>query len=384
MSDSICFQRGSFPMLKHWNYLSSCSQSALHEDVLEAMNDYQKSLLVIGNNWDIAIEKLEKTRASFAKFIGAEVDEIAIVPSVSDAISRITMSLPIIKERNTLVFTDLDFPTVGQILQAQKEQGFRLEMIHSENGVIETDAYEKEVSENTLLTYIPHVCYYNGFKQDIKSISNIVHQKGSLLFVDAYQSAGHIPIHVKEMDIDICTTGMRKYMLGIAGIAFLYIKKDLMDQLKPKSLGWLGQDKHSMFNLTHPTLATSARRFEGGTPSFISIFAAHAALELFQKLDLQSISNYHEDLTQKILEYAIEHRLPISGSLNIKKRSSLTSFYVENAEKLGKLFKHRNINVTTKDQVIRMAPHFYNTYDEVVQMMDVLVKHNSDEWQRRC
>ncbi|WP_324611574.1 aminotransferase class V-fold PLP-dependent enzyme [Bacillus massiliglaciei] len=159
----------------------------------------------------------------FAKLIGAETDEVAILCSVSDAISTIATSLPFQKVKNKIMFTDIDFPTVGHIWFAQEPFKDNISMIRSLNGEIPLEQYEKEITTDTFLTCIPHVNYYNGYKQNVREIADIAHRKGSLLFVDAYQSAGHIPIDVKEMDIDILTTGSRKYMLGIPGVSFLYI-----------------------------------------------------------------------------------------------------------------------------------------------------------------
>ncbi|KQU24342.1 hypothetical protein ASG61_20700 [Bacillus sp. Leaf75] len=103
------------------------------------------------------------------------------------------------------------------------------------------------------------VISYNGYTQNLKEIADIVHKKGSLLFVDAYQSAGHIPINVKEMNIDILSTGTRKYMLGIPGVAFLYIKKELAEQLKPRHTGWFGQENKTKFDIFNSTYAPGAR-----------------------------------------------------------------------------------------------------------------------------
>ena len=137
------------------------------------------------------------------------------MPSVSDAVAAVAAAMPQPPRRRQIAFTDIDFPAVGQIWLAQDRFKDHLIIIQSEDGMIDLEQYEKDVTDQTLLTCVPHAGYRNGFKQDIKQIAEIVHQKGSLLFVDAYQTAGHIPIHVKDMDIDILAAGTRKYMLGI-------------------------------------------------------------------------------------------------------------------------------------------------------------------------
>ncbi|MDE3839106.1 aminotransferase [Bacillus methanolicus] len=365
MSHPYCSYRSLFPTLSTHVHLASCSQGALAQPVSKAIEEYHNGLLLSGSNWDEAIEKVEETRKKFAELIGAETDEIAVLSSVSDAISAIATSLPYQKEKNKIVFTDIDFPTVGHIWLAQEQFKDNITFIRSSNGIIHVEQYEKEVKHDTLLTCIPHVCYYNGYMQNLKVIADIVHKKGSLLFVDAYQSAGQIPINVKEMDIDILAAGTRKYMLGIPGVAFLYIKKELAENLKPRVTGWLGQEKTSEFDIYHPVFAAGARRFETGTPSFISVYAAYEAIKLLLEVGIDNIQSYLKELTRFTLHYGQEKGLHIIGPLSTKCRSSMTSFYVENASKIEGFLREKNIVVSARKDVIRIAPHFYNTKDEL-------------------
>lgn len=182
--------RSLFPVLNTHIYLASCSQGALAQPVSKAIEEYHNSLLLTGRNWSESLNKLEETRAKFAELIGADLDEIAVVSSVSDAISALATSLPDHQKKNKVVFTEMDFPTVGHIWFAQEPIKEHISIIRSSNGEISLEQYEHEVTMDTLITCIPHVNYYNGFKQDIKEIADIVHRKGSLLLVDAYQSAG--------------------------------------------------------------------------------------------------------------------------------------------------------------------------------------------------
>ncbi|MGH1145388.1 aminotransferase class V-fold PLP-dependent enzyme [Bacillus pseudomycoides] len=366
------FYRSLFPILDTHIHLASCSQSALAKSVSEGIEEYHKSLLLFGSNWNEAIRKMDETRMKFAELIGAETDEIAVLSSVSDAISAIATSLPYQQKKNKIVFTDIDFPTVGHIWFAQEPFKDNISVIRSSNGEIPLEQYEKEITTDTLVTCIPHVNYYNGYKQNVREIAGIVHKKGSLLFVDAYQSAGHIPIDVKEMEIDILATGTRKYMLGIPGVTFLYIKKELAEQLRPRVTGWLGQEKASSFNIYNSVFASGTRRFETGTPSFISIYAAYEALKLLLEVGIDNIETYLKELTQFIIHYGQEKGLHLIGPLSTDDRTSLMSFYIENASNVEKILRDKKIIVSARKDVIRIAPHFYNTKDEIKYAMDEL------------
>jgi selenocysteine lyase/cysteine desulfurase len=364
--------RSLFPVLASKIHLASCSQGAIAKTVSESIEEYMNSLLTVGANWNQSIQEVEKAKTSFAKLIGADPNEIAVLGSVSDIFSTIASSLSFAKGKNRIVTTDMDFPTVGHVWLAQQKFGANVSFIPSEQGVIPIEYYERFVTSDTLITSIPHICYYNGFKQDIKAIAEIVHRKGSLLFVDAYQSAGQVPIDVKKMDIDILAAGTRKYMLGIPGIAFLYIKNELAEQWKPRVTGWFGQANHSRFDVHQLTQAPGARRFETGTPSFVSAYAATAAIRLLLEIGVENISSYLNQLAQFALDYGQEKGLQVVGPLSANRRGAMTAFYAENAGQIETILKERNIIVSARNDVIRIAPHFYNTQDEVRQAIDEL------------
>ncbi|MBA4536708.1 aminotransferase class V-fold PLP-dependent enzyme [Bacillus aquiflavi] len=366
--------RSLFPILSDYVYLANCSQGALALPVSKAIEEYNRQLLFSGRNWKQSIAKMEETREKFAKLIGAETDEIAILTSVSDAISAIASCLPFRNKKKKIILTDIDFPTVAHIWLAQEQFKNNVTFIHSTNGMIHLTQYEKEVTNETLLTCIPHVSFYNGYKQNIKEIADIVHRKGSLLFVDAYQSAGHIPINVKEMDIDILTTGTRKYMLGIPGVAFLYIKKELAQQLKPKLTGWFGQESTAVFNMSNPVFATGARRFETGTPSFISIYAACEAINLLLQIGVHNIQLYLQQLADYTRNFGAEKGLQIIGPFSAESSSSMTAFYAKNALKVEQLLKEKKVIVAARNDVIRIAPHFYNNKDELTYAITELAR----------
>ncbi|MHA7098039.1 aminotransferase class V-fold PLP-dependent enzyme [Priestia aryabhattai] len=374
MNNPFSSYRSFFPILSEYVHLASCSQGAIAQPVSRAIEDYHNSLLSSGTNWQQAILKLEATREKFAELINAEPDEIAILTSVSDVLSAVATCLPYHHTKNRIVLTDMDFPTVGHVWYAQEEYGANLSLIRSLDGVLSLEQYEKEVTERTLLTCISHVSYQNGYTQNIKEIADVVHKKGSHLFVDAYQSAGHIPIDVKEMNIDMLSTGTRKYMLGIPGVAFLYIKKELAEQLKPRHTGWFGQESKTKFDIFNSTYALGARRFETGTPSFISVYAAYEALNLLLDVGINHIHSYLKKLNRFTRECGLQSGLQINSPLATEITSGITSFYMDNASEIEKRLREENILVSARNDVIRIAPHFYNTKEEVEYAITELSK----------
>lgn len=373
---NTCFSsyRSLFPVLGDYVHLASCSQGAIAQPISKAIEEYHASLLSVGTNWEESILKVEATRKKFAEFINAEPDEIAIVASASDAISAVATTLSYHHTKNRISLTDLEFPTAGHIWFAQKHHGADVSFIRSQNGMLPLEQYEKEVTERTLLTFISHVSYHNGFTQNLKKISNIVHHKGSLLFVDAYQSAGQVPIDVREMNIDMLCTGTRKYMLGIPGVAFLYIKKELAEQLQPRHTGWFGQEDKAKFDIYNSIYAYGAKRFETGTPCFISIYAAYEALKLLLNVGVEHIHSYLQDLGKFTREFGIANGLKVATPTASSMYSGMTPFFIDEASKVEKKLKEKRILVSSRKDVIRIAPHFYNTKEELEYAINELVQ----------
>lgn len=359
MNEKIVSQ---FPTLTNRNYLASCSQGLLPASTSDAITAYHEELLDNGTNWDAAMGMLERARESFAALIGADPDEIAVVSSVSHAISAIATAFPDPLTRDEVIFTDFDFPTVADVWTAQAKFQGKLHVIPSEHGKISPASFEDHISEKTLLTSIPHVHYKSGLKLDIKEIAEIAHRKGSLLFVDAYQSAGHCPIHVKEMGIDFLATGTRKYLLGIPGIAFLYIDKKIADTLQPSMTGWLGKGKKD------------ARKFDTGTPSFISAYAAKASLDFIQSVGVRHIAAYLEELRAFTVQYGRKKGLRLYGAEEVENRTSLTAFFHPRAAEVVHKLQEKGIVLTAKENIIRIAPHVYNTRQDIERAIDEIVQ----------
>ncbi|OBA03700.1 aminotransferase [Bacillus subtilis] len=353
--------RQLFPTVQTHTMLASCSQSALAEPVSRAIKDYHDSLLLMGTNWNEAIEKTESARNEFAQLIGAEPDEIAIVPSVSDALVSVASSLTDFKKKH-VVYTEMDFPTVSHVWQALSD--YNVSVIPSIDGGLLLEQFEAHITDETVLTCVPHVHYRDGFVQDVKAIAEISKRKGSLLFVDAYQSAGHIPIDVREWGVDMLAAGTRKYLLGISGMAFLYVRKELADALKPKASAWFGRES----GLDAP-YAKGARRFQTGTPAFISVYAASAALSLLNHIGVSRIRDHVKTICSDACQYAAEKGLQLAAT-QARRQQGMVAIRDERASETAMLLRKKKVICAPRDTAIRLAPHFYNTKDELRHAID--------------
>ncbi|NPV44492.1 MAG: aminotransferase class V-fold PLP-dependent enzyme [Firmicutes bacterium] len=361
-----------FPILKDIIHVANCSQGPQAKRVRKAIETYLDNWLTVGMDWEYWVGETIKAKEEFAKLINAHPSEIAISTSVSEATASIASSLNVNSPKKKIVTTEAEFPTVAHVWLAHQKYGFKVDFIPLKNGEILEEDYEKIVDEDTVITSVTHVYYQNGFKQDIKKIADIVHKNGSLILVDAYQSVGTVHIDVKEMDIDILTSGNLKYLLGIPGIAFTYVKKDIIPWLKPAVTGWFGQENPFAFHVRYLDFAGDARRFDTGTPPVLASFAAKAGMEIINQVGPKFIQDRIDILSEYTIKGALERGLEVVSPIDVSKKGATTAVKVPDPHDVELQLKKRNIIASARGDVIRIAPHFFTTKSDLDVVLDQL------------
>jgi selenocysteine lyase/cysteine desulfurase len=207
--------RSRFRVFKKKIYLNSCSQGALCDAVEASQQEHIQSWHDSGSPWDVWVEKYEAARTAFARFIGAEPDEVAIIPSASAGINSIASALDF-RSRRKVVMGEFEFPTMGQIWLAQQRRGMEIQFLESHKDRLSADAYAEAIDNQTLIVPLTHICFMNGFRSDVRAVTRLAHDQGALVMLDDYQDAGTRPINVKELNVDFYVTGALKYLTCVA------------------------------------------------------------------------------------------------------------------------------------------------------------------------
>lgn len=364
--------RKQFPILENSIHLANCSQSPQSIRVRNAIEGYLDNWNEVGMNWEEWMEAVDKSKAEFAKLINAHPSEIAMHTSVSAATYSIASALDYSGRRNKVVVTEAEFPTVAQVWTASQRLGLNLEFVPLVNGEIDIASYEKIIDEKTLITSIPQVYYQNGFKQDIAAICEIAHNKGSLFYVDAYQCLGTEPVDVKAMDIDILSSGNLKYMLGLPGSAYLYVKKELIPFMRPMATGWFGQENPFAFDIHHFQYASDARRFDTGTPSIITAYGAKAGMEIINEIGVPNIKIWIDELSRYTFQELEKRGLETTSPKDISKKGPTTAIAVSDPHAVEMKLKERKIVASARGPILRYAPHFFVTREDIDRALDAL------------
>lgn len=368
--------RESFPILERVAHLGNCSQGAQSKQVLAGIRRYLDNWGGVGMDWDSWVEEVDAAKAEFAKLIGADKEEIAVAASVSDLVSSIANSLDYTGKRNKIVVTDAEFPTVDYIWLANQRHGAKVDFISvNENHEIDINEYERYIDENTLLTSATHVYYLNGFKQDAAKMAEIAHRKGSLFLLDSYQCLGTEPVDVKRMNIDILVSGCLKYLFGVPGIAFMYVNKELIQNLKPSVTGWFGQTNPFLFQTRYNDWANTASRFDTGTPPVLTGYAARAGIEIINQVGVEKIKDRVDMLSAYALSGCIARGLKTISPLDVSKKGGTTAIVCGDkvdSHTMEKLLRDRGVIGSGRGEVIRFAPHFYTKVNEIDYALDMV------------
>jgi selenocysteine lyase/cysteine desulfurase len=366
--------RSRFKIFQRKIYLNTCSQGALSDAVQVGLEDYIASWHEQGSPWELWVGRYEAARNAFAQFIHAAPEEVAIVTSASAGINSIASALDF-RERRKVVLGEFEFPTMGHIWLAQRARGADVQFVRAEGNRIPAAHYEQMIDPETLIVPLTHVCFKNGFRSEVGAITRIAHASGALVMLDDYQDCGTRPVDVKAMDVDFYVTGTLKYLLGPPGLAFMYVRKELVPSLVPTVTGWFAQANPFAYDPQHVDLSPTARRFESGSPPVPNVYAAMPGIQLLSEIGMENVEAHIKELVQALL--ARVHDLGVCAKTPVGSAGPLVVLQSTDSNLLLQKLAERDIVASNRHDGLRLAFHVYNTMDDVEAVMEIL-KANID------
>jgi selenocysteine lyase/cysteine desulfurase len=371
---SVAEFRAHFPALADTTYLASCSQGALSDAMTAALLEFQFSIREHGAPWELWMGKVAEARAGFARHIGADVDEVAVVSTASEGAFHVA-STQDWSTRPRLVTTDMEFPSVAHVWLAQRPRGAEVVHVPDRDGVVELDDYLALVDERAALVSVPLISYRNGLRLPVREVVARARELGAKTFVDAYQGMGVEPVDVRELDCDYLVSGSLKYMLGIPGLAFLYVRSGVRDDVAPSLTGWFGRQDPFNFDPRHLDHPTHARRFEGGTPSIPSAYGAVAGLSLLEQLDMHRVQQHITELTRSLQDQLMAAGEVTRSPKDDALRGPQVALFDADPHALDAHLKAHSVIGSPRGDVVRLSFHLYNDDSDVTRAVQAVADY---------
>jgi selenocysteine lyase/cysteine desulfurase len=333
--------REQFPITNEKVYLAHASRGPLPICGAEAIQRYVRDSMHSGLTLVDAGVPEDGGRALFAQLIGAGKDEVAFVENTSVGLN---IAAGVVDQRkgSNVVTTDYEYSSVTYPF-LRREPGVKVRFVENVEGEVLLGDMEKAVDDETVAVVVSHVHWLNGFRHDLKALAEIAHEHGAYLIVDAIQSAGAMRIDARRDGVDFLTAGCYKWLLSPPGSGYLYVRRELIESLKPSLAGW--RSTSGVRDRDHLTLKFSgdARRFEIGAPAYISLVAATEAMKLLLDAGKDFIEERVLMLTGRLGDALRELGLYVTSPETASYSSGILNFRVDQPQNVVEELKSEGI-----------------------------------------
>jgi kynureninase len=387
VSDSLLAFREEFPILEKTTYLVSNSLGPMPRTVPEKLAEYARDWGDLGVKawnrgwWELPVD----VGNEIAPLINAGKDEIVMMPNVTIAQTAVLSSIDFTKERDTVVMTELDFPSVRYAFAEMAEKlGARVVVVRSDDGLtIDRDRLLAAIDGRTRLVAISHVLFRSSFFMDVEAICARAHEVGALVSLDSFHAVGIVPVDVKRSKTDFLTGGVLKWLCGGPGACFLYVSPSVRDKLKPALTGWQAHARPFAFEETME-FTSGAFRWLNGTPVIPALYAAAEGPKLLRRAGVGAIREKSVRLTSRLIDLADARGYTVNAPRDPAQRGGTVAIDVPHGYEVTQHLLSRNILVDYRVGAgIRIAPHFFTREDELDEAVSEIEKAlESGSWQR--
>jgi selenocysteine lyase/cysteine desulfurase len=376
VSASVAACRGRFPIFERLVYINSCSQGALSDSVRAAYDEYLTGWDERGAPWDYWVERTEAARGAFARLVNGEPDDVAVTTSLSAGVSPLASAIDF-GARSKVVISDFEFPTIGQIWHAQELRGAQVVHVPADGAEIPLERFDAAIDEQTAVVSIAAVCYRNGSRLPVEEIARIAHERGALVVLDAYQAIGTYPLDVTELGVDVVAAGVLKYLLGSAGLGFMWTRPGLSEELLPTQTGWFADKNIFEMDISDYSPSPTARRFQSGTPPVPAIYAGIAGIELMQEIGVAETREHVTALNEHLIAGVDDLGGTVVTPRDPDKRGALVCIASTDAPGLVAQLEQDGIVTSDRDGNLRVSAHAYNTVEDIDAVLAALACHRA-------
>lgn len=343
------------------------------------MVEFQRKIAeggTIGFDEEDETRALDGAKNEACSLLGCDQDELALLASSSEGVCSLAWSLSF-KPRSNIVSTDAEFPSVTYAwMRLAHEKPLEIRLAKNRDGVVYERELERLVDDHTAVLAISHVEYGTGQRFNLRWLSDLAHSHGALLFVDATQSAGLIPIDARRDGVDAIVSSSYKGLLGPFGAALLYVKRELAESLTPALVGWRSTPDPYHLDGAALSFAKGVKKFEFSTLNYAAVYGLARSIHYLKQLEPQSITDHVLSLSEKLIQMVKSNSRLFSATPLTPKdsHSSIASFRFAGRDQTAivNALINRNIIVSQRFNGVRFSFHAYNNEEDVEKTVDTL------------
>ena len=367
--DNLLEWRKEFPILDKTVYMISHSLGAMPRRTRENLLEYAEVWATRGIRaweegwWEMPVDIGDL----IGRIIGAGPGEVVMHPNVSTCLAIVLSCLEWSGERNRVVSESLNFPSNFYNLYGLERLGAQVLTVASDDGIeVPLERLLAAIDERTRLVCVSHVIFRSSFVQDLAAITARAHAMGALVLADIYQSAGTVPVNVRELGVDFATGGSVKWLCGGPGAGYLYVRRDRWPELEPRFTGWMAHKRPFAFEPGPIDYADDAFRFLNGTPNIPGLYAARAGYEIVAEVGVERIRAKSIRQTQRLIELAEEAGFRVNCPKDADRRGGTLAIDVPDGLEVTRELTRREVLADYRPGAgIRVAPHFYTKDEEL-------------------
>jgi kynureninase len=369
VSDKLLEYRQEFPILEKTTYMVSNSLGPMPRTVPAKLAEYAADWGDLGvkawaRGW---WEKPIDVGNEIAPLMNAGPGEVVMMPNVTIAQSAVLSSIDFSGPRDTIVMTELDFPSVLYMYeQLATRFGARIVTVRSDDGItIDQDRLLAAIDERTRLVAVSHVLFKSAFINDANAICEHAHKMGAMVSLDAFHSVGIVPVDVKKSGVDFLTGGVLKWLCGGPGGCFLYVSPTVRDTLAPALTGWQAHSRPFAFE-ERMEYTPGPFRWLNGTPVIPALYASAEGAKIIRQAGVDEIRKKSVRQTSRLIELADARGYKVFAPRDSKQRGGTVAIDVPHGYEVAQVLLAREILVDYRVGAgIRVAPYFFTRDDEI-------------------
>ena len=378
MTDDLLSWRKEFPILDTCTYLVSHSLGAMPRKTAEYLQQFADEWSSRGvRAWHEGWWEIGRTTGDMlAPVLGVQKGTISMHQNVTVAMAVIASCFRYDGLRNRIVLTDLEFPSNIYLFQGLQRYGAEIVQVPSHDTMrTDLDRLLDAIDERTILVPLSLVLFRSAYIQNAAAVIEKAHRVGAHVILDVYQGAGTVPMNIERLGADFAVGGSVKWLCGGPGAGYLYVRPDLANTLEPAYVGWAAHANPFEFTPAAIDYAEAPERFQSGTPNVPSLYSARAGYEIVAQIGVPAIREKSLRLTRRLMDLANDAGFRVNTPEKDDERGGAVIVDVPNGKAVADELIRRDVIIDYRPGAgIRMAPHFYNTLEEVEHAMGVLTE----------